>query len=70
MANALPSCRSSPAATKADGEEEWSAKEENVDDSEVIFEAEVLKLRDQWELASVLNFLNVSLYTGLKFHIS
>ncbi|KAL0553273.1 hypothetical protein IC582_007162 [Cucumis melo] len=59
MANALPSCRSSPAATKADGEEEWSAKEENVDDSEVIFEAEVLKLRDQWELASVLNFLNV-----------
>ncbi|XP_023534973.1 DDT domain-containing protein DDR4-like isoform X1 [Cucurbita pepo subsp. pepo] len=58
MADVLPSCRS-PAA------DELSAKEENVDgsamavDSDVNFEAEVMKLRGQWELASVLNFLNV-----------
>ncbi|KAG6591600.1 DDT domain-containing protein DDR4, partial [Cucurbita argyrosperma subsp. sororia] len=64
MADVLPSCRS-PAAMKASGEDELSAKEENVDgsamavDSDVNFEAEVLKLRGQWELASVLNFLNV-----------
>lgn len=65
MGDSLPS-RRSPAATKAAGEKEWSGKGENVDDSvmaidlDVNFEAEVWKLRGQWELASVLNFLNVS----------
>ncbi|XP_022976171.1 DDT domain-containing protein DDR4 isoform X2 [Cucurbita maxima] len=64
MADVLPSCRS-PAAMKVAGGDELSAKEENVDgsamavDSDVNFEAEALKLRGQWELASVLNFLNV-----------
>ncbi|CAK9317423.1 unnamed protein product [Citrullus colocynthis] len=65
MGDSLP-WRRSPAATKAPaGEKEWSGKEENVDDSvmaidlDVNFEAEVWKLRGQWELASVLNFLNV-----------
>lgn len=82
MADTLAPCRS-PAAMEAADAVERSVKEESVDDSvmavdlDVNFEAEVSKLRGQWELASVLNFLNVSLffllhrlYTVWKFHIS
>lgn len=82
MVDALRS-RRSPAAMEVAGGEERSAKDENVDDSamavdlDVNFEAEVSKLRGQWELASVLNFLNVSLfsrlhrlYTALISHLS
>lgn len=82
MVDALPSYRS-PVAVEEAGER--SAKEENVGgsvmavDLDVNLEAEVAKLRGQWELASVLNFLNVSLFshvsslslcTALKFRIS
>ncbi|XP_022940129.1 DDT domain-containing protein DDR4-like [Cucurbita moschata] len=62
MVDALPSYRS-PVAVEEAGER--SAKEENVGgsvmavDLDVNLEAEVAKLRGQWELASVLNFLNV-----------
>lgn len=61
-----------PAAMEAVGGVKRSAKEESVDDSvmaddlDVNLEAEVSKLRGHWELASVLNFLNVSLFSCLR----
>lgn len=63
--------RGLPAAMEAAGGEKRSVKEESVDDSAMVvdldanLEAEVSKLRGQWELASVLNFLNVSLFSCL-----